>query len=345
MSRRGVMSRAVRFCVAALILIGAPAAAQQPSEAATSSSTEWILRNWTRLESWSFFEPPPGGGQPEYLYGANRLHAGVRRTTRHLAFTATMQFVQFGGLPQRATGPGLLGPGATYFSQAGRSDSRGVSVRYLNLELASPIPGLRIQLGRMPYASGAEIDSGDPQIEIIKRQRIDARLIGEFDWSLYQRAFDGLRGEYRHAGWTGTGFAVRPTQGGFEDTASITIDDVTVTGATLTAAPGRVIPHVESQLFFYGYQDARHVSMRPDNTGLPAAAADVNVATLGTTLVGISPPRNGTALGRIGVARVAAGRLVRPASPRGQRGGRRRPPMGDGSRPSMGTRRIPVRLR
>ena len=32
-----------------------------------------FVRNWTRTELWRFFEPPAGGGNNDYAYGANRL--------------------------------------------------------------------------------------------------------------------------------------------------------------------------------------------------------------------------------------------------------------------------------
>jgi hypothetical protein len=36
----------------------------------------------------------------------------------------------------------------------------------------------------MPFSSGGEAASGVPKIEAVKRQRIDARIVGEVDWSV-----------------------------------------------------------------------------------------------------------------------------------------------------------------
>jgi hypothetical protein len=68
--------------------------------------------------------------------------------------------------------------------------------------------------------------SGEPAIERIKRLRLDARIVDDFDWSIYERAFDGARLDVRRRGWRMTALAVRPTQGGFEDAAGVGIDDI-----------------------------------------------------------------------------------------------------------------------
>ncbi|HEY6362647.1 MAG TPA: hypothetical protein VIX63_16160, partial [Vicinamibacterales bacterium] len=183
------------------------------------AATTWSVRNWTRLERWRFFEPPPGGGDNEYAYPANRLQAGIRRDAARYAVTATLQYVQFGGLPSAAVGPGPLGLGAVYFAHAGRPDSHQVYLRYLNAELRNVLPGVSLQVGRIPFSSGTESASGNPKIEAVKQQRVAARLVGEFEWSLYQRAYDGVRIDTARKPWSATVVAFHPTQGGFEETA------------------------------------------------------------------------------------------------------------------------------
>ena len=105
---------------------------------------------------------------------------GVRRTTARVDLTAALQYVQFGGLPADAVGPGPLGLGAVCFAHAGRSDSHEVYLRYLNLQVKNLPLGFRVQAGRMAYSSGGELPSTDPKIAAVKRQRVDARLVGEF---------------------------------------------------------------------------------------------------------------------------------------------------------------------
>ncbi len=257
-----------------------PPAAQSPAVPAT-----FFARNTTRVESWRFFEPRPGGGDPRYAFIANRLLFGARHTGRRWHFQGAGQYVQFGHLPQRAFGPGPLGTGGAYYDASRDAASRQLYLKYLNATIKGLAPGLDIQAGRFGYASGAEAFSGVPKIEAVKRQRVDSRLIGEFEWSIYQRSFDGVRTDWRRGRYQLTGAWFRPTQGGFEEDANVHVREVNVAVAALTAKPGRWLPHTESQVFVYHYDDNRPVPARPDNSRMPAAAVDVAVTTAGGTLV------------------------------------------------------------
>jgi len=234
---------------------------------------------------WRFFEPRPGGGDNEYAFGANRLFASVQRTDRAFDLTAALQYVHFAGLPSNAVGPGPLGTGAVYFAHAGRSDSHQVYLRYANVRLKRIVPATTIQVGRMPYSSGGEAASGNAKIEAVKLQRVAARLIGEFEWSIYQRAYDGVRLDTAHPGWSGTAIAFHPTQGGFEDAAGLMMPGVTVLGAAATVRSAVSSPAVQYQVFSYRYRDTRAITQRPDNTGRPATSIDVGINTFGATVI------------------------------------------------------------
>ena len=282
--------------VLVLVAMSPPAHAEQSEQAVPAPDTPATilrLRNWTRAELWRFFEPPPGGGNHEYVYAANRFQFGLYRTRPRYDVSGALQYVQFGGLPNNATGPGPLGLGAAYFAHAGRSNSHQVYLRYLNLRLKELLPGVSLQVGRMPYSSGGESASGDPKIETVKRQRVDARLIGEFEWSLYQRAYDGVRADLTRPRWATTAVVLHPTQGGFEDAAGLMINDVTVAVGSITAKPSAVIPRTDWQAFIIRYIDSREVSVRPDNSGRSASAVDLAINTFGTTLVAASVPHDG----------------------------------------------------
>jgi hypothetical protein len=242
---------------------------------------------------WRFFEPRPGGGNNEYAFGANRMFAGVQRIDRAFDLTAALQYVHFAGLPSDAVGPGPLGVGAVYYAHAGRSDSHQVYLRYANVRLKRLLPDTTIQIGRMPYSSGGEAASGNPKIEAVKLQRIAARLIGEFEWSIYQRAYDGVRVDTSHSRWSGTAFAFHPTQGGFEDAAGLMMPGVTVLGAAATMKSAVSSPAMQYQLFSYRYRDTRAVTQRPDNTGRLAQAIDVGIHTFGATVIAAPAARAG----------------------------------------------------
>jgi hypothetical protein len=280
-----------------LLLAGvAPSAlAQQSAAPAVAPSFSFFARNTTRVEMWSFFTPRPGGADPEYAHAGNRLFFGVEGRRSRVNFTVGLQYVQFGGLPTDAIGPGPLGTGAAYFQHAGRSDSRQLYVRTLNATFKHLLPGVDVQVGRMGYTSGAEALSGVPKIEAVKRQRLDSRLVGEFEWSLYQRTFDGVRVDWAGGPARITASAFHPTQGGFEDAAGVSIDDLAIISGVATLKPGAPLPGVEWQVFSHYYDDSRAVTARPDNTGLAARRADVQVTTIGTSLVGAQGTRTGQA--------------------------------------------------
>jgi hypothetical protein len=234
---------------------------------------------------WSFFDPA-GAADPEYAHVGNRLFLGVEGRRRRAQFAVGLQYVQFGGLPDNAIGPGPLGAGGAYFQHAGRTDSRQLYLRTINVRLEDVLPGLDVQLGRMGYASGAEAASGVPHIEAVKRQRLDSRLVGEFEWSLYQRAFDGVRVDWARGPARITASAFHPTQGGFEDAAGVSIDDLTIVNGVATFRPGTPVPGAQWQVFSHYYDDTRAVTARPDNTGHAVGRADVQVTTIGTSVVG-----------------------------------------------------------
>lgn len=290
--------RFIRFATLTIVLLvpGVGAAQSQHGsgpepQAVSTTAPEYtfttFVRNWTRVEAWSFFEPRPGGGDPDYTTFANRLFAGIRHTgPRHEAIAA-LQYVQFAGLPEASIGPGPLGTGAAYFDHNRRSDSRGIYVRLANLQVRRILPGLDIRGGRMAYTSGAEITSGDPGVESVKRMRLDSRLVGEFEWSMYQRTYDGIRGDWSNGrALQGTGVALWPTQGGFEEGAGRTMTAVRVLGGTFGARASKPVRRPDLQAFIYNYRDTRAVAARPDNSGRGASTVDVDITTFGGTIVG-----------------------------------------------------------
>lgn len=273
----------------ALVLATLSMSAVQGNAQTSATTTDWYARNMTRLESWLFFEPASGGGDPTSTYLGNRLQFGFRRRGPRVDLQAAGQFVQLGWLPARAAGPGPLGLGAVYFDHAGTRHPGEAYLKYLNVRFKEVAPGVSVQVGRFSYTSGAEAVSGEPKVEAVKRLRIDSRLIGEFEFSFYQRSFDGVRVDYSRRQLRATAAAFLPTQGGFEEDANRTLTDVVVLAGAVTFQPGAPLPPGEWQFFSYRYDDSREVTGRPDNQGTAAAAADVHVTTFGTTYIVARP--------------------------------------------------------
>ena len=113
-----------------------------------------FLRNTTRFEAWRYFDPPPPTpaftpGDPTTDHLGNRLLAGLRIRRGRLDATAAVQYVQFGGLPVRAIGPGALGTGALYFDHSGDAASHQVYLKAAHVAMRQLGKRMDVQIGRM----------------------------------------------------------------------------------------------------------------------------------------------------------------------------------------------------
>ncbi len=282
--------------VAAVAVCGPVTVAAQSPPGATAAQAAWQLsaQDTFRLESWQFFEPNPGGGDPDYTFGANRLLLQARRMWPRVDVRLAAQHVGLIGLPRNASGPGALGTGPIYFDQGGRRrHPQQLYVRYASARFKNVLPGFSVEVGRQGFTSGAEAPSSDAGIEAVKRQRLDARLVGEFEWSLYQRSFDGVRADVSRGSVRATGVAFMPTQGGFARQSGRTMTDLVVAGAAVDVLPSARRRHTLLQGFAWRYDDRRMVTGRPDNSGRTATRADVDVSTFGGAIVGAYPRPGG----------------------------------------------------
>ncbi len=150
---------------------------------------------------------------------------------------------------------------------------------------------LTFTVGRMSYTSGAEGDGpamspASDQLVRLRRLRLDGRVLGTFDWSFYGRRFDGVKLDARGARAYGGGGAFLVTQGGYEESASLTIPKLQVASAYAGRHHGM---HAESQVFAVGYRDRREIDIRPDNAAVPVQAADVTIVGAGASHVSVRP--------------------------------------------------------
>ena len=163
----------------------------------------WVaVSNLTRVETWRFFEPPSlGGGSRLHLLGQPG-GPGVRVRARGSTSPAAFSYVRVEELPTkrdrsrrarhrrvllRLVRRSLQLPGVSH-----------VSVRILARRRPSPCAHGRphaIHLGcggRAPLVSPAS-----NSLLQLRRLAIDGRLVGTFDWSFYQRRFDGVQADWR----------------------------------------------------------------------------------------------------------------------------------------------------
>lgn len=291
------------FLVACARVTTAHAQVAEPLSTAVSPSpppgaageTSFLVENMTRAELWQYFEPPPNAAtHPDYVFFGNRSTIGATYRGTRWSAQGALQYVRVENLPAGAIGPGLLGNGASYFFQANGTFSYQFYLRGLSLQWRQQSRGLWLEAGRLSRAASTETPSGDATIDRLVADEVNGRLLGDMEWSFYQRAWDGVRGGVTRGGVAATVTAVLPTQGTFEESANLPMDRVRVAATEVTIAPGTLVPKTRLVAFAIGYDDTRRTSARPDNSGRTPLAADIRVWTVGGSAVGAYPSRWGT---------------------------------------------------
>jgi hypothetical protein len=276
------------FCVPLFVVFGftqVGLAQNVPADPSSSDPTVTAyLRDLTRVESWSFFQPE-GRADPTYSIFAHRSTLGVRVSSRRVDVDGAFQYAQLLGLSERSLGPGALGSGGFYFFSAEAPAAYQLYFKTMNVRVKDIVPGLSLAAGRMGYSSGDESSSGDAFLDELKRRRVGSRLIGDFEWSVFQRSFDAVRVDVEQPLWSANASLLFPTQGGYEESANPTISALKLVTASVTAKPSLLRTH-EAQFFAYHYRDHRDVRARPDNTVVGPRRADVSLATFGLSAVG-----------------------------------------------------------
>ncbi len=267
----------------------AAAAGAQPAVTATLSNT-------TRVETWSYFQPkieplsltPAPLGDPDYTFFGDRAELGVRVEGSRFDLSGAFNYVRLENLPTRAIGPGGLGTGAFYFAATGVSYSYQLYFGELALKVKSQ-NGTSLTVGRMPFSSGGEVVSGSFSLQRLKAERLQSRLIGNFEWSYYQRRFDGARVDVDRPHWHFNLSALVPTQGGFEESTNLSMPKVQVGATSFTLKSS----NVDWQGFGYLYRDRRGEAAVVDNTLSPDRPVSVTIATLGGSYARVLPRRSG----------------------------------------------------
>ena len=254
------------------------------------------ITNVTRVESWSYFQPridtPPFSaepvGEPDYAFIADRAELGVRVDGSRFDLSGAFNYVRLENLPSDAIGPGGFGAGAFYFAATGLRYSYQLYLGELTLRIKSQNRARSLTIGRM--AASAKAPARQAVVNRLVRDRIESRLIGNFEHSLYQRRFDGARFDLDRGRWHFAAAAFMPTQGGYEESANLTMTRIRVGTASATHRSDRA----ESQAFVYGYRDKRKRAMAVvDNRLIDDRPPNVSVTSIGGSHAGIVPARAG----------------------------------------------------
>lgn len=247
------------------------------------------LSNTTRLESWSYFQPAVDpAGDPDYTFFGDRAELGARVEGPRFDLSGAFNYVRLENLPKRAIGPGGLGTGAFYFAASGINFS--YQLYFSELALKSKFNnGASVTVGRMPFASGGEVTSGSFSLQRLKAERLESRLIGNFEWSYYQRRFDGARVDVDRPHWHVNVSGFVPTQGGYEESTNLSMPRVQIGAASFTLKSS----NVDWQGFAYLYRDRRGEAAVVDNTFSLDRAVNVTIATFGGSYARVLPRRSG----------------------------------------------------
>jgi hypothetical protein len=264
-------------------------AAQEPAKVTGT------LSNLTRVESWSFFDPYPATspdqvvGEPDYTFVGDRAELGVRVDGSRFDLSGAFNYVRLENLPTNAIGPGGFGSGAFYFAATGLSYSYQLYLSELTLRVSEAENRASVALGRMPFTSGAERVSANASLETLKRERLHARLVGNFEWSYYQRRFDGARADITRPEWQLTAAVFVPTQGGFEESTNLSMPKVQVAHGSYS----RGASSSEWAAFATLYRDRRDGAAVVDNTQSDDRPVDVTIAAFGGSHARVASTRQG----------------------------------------------------
>lgn len=276
------------------MLVLSATAAAQPAEPKVTGT----VSNITRVESWSYFQPrveilaltQEPIGEPDYTFIGDRAELGVRVEGDRFDVTGAFNYVRLENLPTRAIGPGGFGSGAFYFAATGVRYSYQLYLSELTVRVKSADRRRVLTFGRMPFASGSESTSSTVSLETLKRERLHSRLIGNFEWSYYQRRFDGARFDADRGRWHYTAAAFVPTQGGFEESTNLSMPKVQVA----VASAARATERSESQGFAYLYRDHRRGAFAVvDNAFSTDRLVRIAVATAGASHARVVSTRAG----------------------------------------------------
>lgn len=256
------------------LLFVAAAAGAQPVVTGT-------LSNVTRVESWSYFQPPDRvfepTGKPDYTFFGDRAELGAAVEGARFDLSGSFNYVRLENLPRHAIGPGGLGTGAFYFAASGINYSYQLYMSGVSVRIKSADTRTSLTLGRMPFSSGHPAPGKAPALQMLVRERLSSRMIGNFEWSLYQRRFDGARFDLERSKWHVTTALFVPTQGGFEESTNLSMPRVQVAAAEAT----RRAAGAQYQLFAYGYRDRRRLTAVVDNSLARDRPVDVTIGTVG----------------------------------------------------------------
>ncbi|MEQ1884808.1 MAG: alginate export family protein [Bryobacteraceae bacterium] len=252
------------------------------------------------MESWQWFTPD--SGDPSYTYLGNQIRLGLSQNRENLDWMFELQAPVLLGLPDDAVAPGVqgqLGQGPAYWAANGRRSNVGMVypkqafVRFKNL-WGKPTDSLRV--GRFEFQDGGEVAAKNATLGVIKRDRVQQRLIGPFAFTHVMRSFDGFHYVHNEPKINYTVIGALPTRGVFQvDGWGWMKTAFAYASATGQVAPGKPSTG-EWRVFGIYYSDWRD-ALKSDNRSAALRGADhdaVRIGTFGGHYVHVAETKSGT---------------------------------------------------
>jgi hypothetical protein len=232
----------------------------------------------SRFYGWDWFQP--ASGDNNYVYSGNLLRLGLSQNRNRWAWNAEFGVPFLLGLPSNAngTGPqqGALGFGANYFTANRARNTAMVFPKQLYVRFNSLARDQRqsLQIGRFEFLDGGEVVPKDATLSALKRDRVNARLIGNFGFTDVGRSFDGLHYTYATSADNFTIVTAVPTRGVFQ-VDGWGWNNVAFGYFSYTHSTSQGRHSSDSRLFLIEYDDWRRV-LKSDNRPLAVRRGDLS---------------------------------------------------------------------
>ena len=294
------MRRIAGYAIAAFICTGTgPIRAQQPFAPIKLGSVTFSGSVRNRLENWHWFTPT-GTADPKYTFNGSTIRFGLTQNRKSFDWLLELEAPILLNLPDNAVAagvPGQLGLGASYYVSNNRSRNAAMlfpkqaSVRLHNF-LGNQASTLK--LGRFEFQDGSEMTPKDPSLALLKRERIQQRLLGPFVFTDVMRSFDGFHYVYNKPTINYTVIGAVPTRGVFQ------VDGWGWNHVAFgyTSANGQVQTKSNTgdwRLFAIYYDDWRPLTKADNRTAAVRAADHVNIkiGTYGAHYVNVTKTKAG----------------------------------------------------
>jgi hypothetical protein len=234
----------------------------------------------TRVENWNWFGDDPGGA---YSFSGTLLRLGITHQRKNHELTLELGAPILAGLPEGSllgAPQGVLGVGGNYFAANDRSRASAMVFLKQGFYRWKASVNTSVRLGRFEFLDGSEVAPADPVLAVLKRDRIQQRLIGHFLWTHVGRSYDGGQILHKSGAWTTTALAMVPTRGVFQ-TDGWGWNRTALSYVSTTRATGSGKSVGEVRLFGIYYHDFRHV-LKTDNRPVAARQADMSNIRIGS---------------------------------------------------------------